>query len=97
MREAASPGANRDGRREQKAETCSYDKLDEPAQDKRLARSLDGRLRMLKKILTWGGLAFLVFFIAYRPGEAGDVVGTIAGAIGDVGNGFASFITGLVT
>ncbi|HEU5127050.1 MAG TPA: hypothetical protein VFU12_03600 [Glycomyces sp.] len=52
---------------------------------------------MLKKILTWGGLAFLVFFIAYRPGEAGDVVGTIAGAIGDVGNGFASFITGLVT
>ncbi|WP_169732265.1 hypothetical protein [Glycomyces tenuis] len=52
---------------------------------------------MLKKILTWGGLAFLVFFIAYRPDEAGGVVSSIAGAIGDVGNGFASFITGLVT
>lgn len=52
---------------------------------------------MIKKILTWGGLAFLVFFIAYRPQEAGGVVSSIAGAIGDVGSGFATFLTGLVT
>ncbi|WP_198587123.1 hypothetical protein [Glycomyces xiaoerkulensis] len=52
---------------------------------------------MLKKILTWGGLAFLVFFIAFRPTEAGGVVNTIAGAIGDVGEGFATFLTNLVT
>lgn len=52
---------------------------------------------MIKKILTWGGLAFLVFFIAYRPQEAGGVVSSIASAIGDVGQGFATFLTGLVT
>lgn len=52
---------------------------------------------MLKKILTWGGLAFLVFFIAFRPEEAGGVVSTIAETIGDVGQGFATFLTGLVT
>ncbi|WP_460539556.1 hypothetical protein [Glycomyces halotolerans] len=52
---------------------------------------------MIKKILTWGGLAFLVFFIAYRPDDAGSVVSTIANAIGDVGSGFAAFLTGLVT
>ena len=62
-----------------------------------MARSLDGRVRMIKKILTWGGVAFLVLFIAYRPSEAGGVVSSIAGAIGDVGSGFATFLTGLVT
>lgn len=52
---------------------------------------------MLKKILTWGGLAFLVFFIAFRPDEASGVVSSLAGGILDVGNGFASFFTNLVT
>ncbi|QSB07122.1 hypothetical protein [Natronoglycomyces albus] len=52
---------------------------------------------MLKKILTWGGLAFLVFFVAYRPDEAGNVVSSLAGGIMDVANGFANFFTNLVT
>lgn len=54
-------------------------------------------LEMLKKILTWGGLAFLIFFVAYRPDEAGNVVSSLAGGIMDVANGFANFFTNLVT
>ncbi|HIV59228.1 MAG TPA: hypothetical protein H9902_14855 [Candidatus Stackebrandtia faecavium] len=50
----------------------------------------------MKKVLTWGGVAFLVFFIAFRPESAGNVVSTIAGTIGAIGAGFASFISNLV-
>lgn len=51
----------------------------------------------MKKVLTWGGLAFLVFFIAFRPNEAGSVVESLAGGILDAANGFAAFFTNLVT
>ncbi|GAA4922556.1 hypothetical protein GCM10023223_49660 [Stackebrandtia albiflava] len=50
----------------------------------------------MKKILTWGGIAFLVFFVAFRPESAGNVVTTIVGSIGDIGRGFATFISSLV-
>lgn len=50
----------------------------------------------MKKILTWAAVAFLVFFVAFRPDSAGNVVTTIAGTIGDIGSGFASFISNLV-
>ncbi|MFC4334863.1 hypothetical protein [Salininema proteolyticum] len=52
---------------------------------------------MIKKILTWGGLAFLVFFVAMRPDDAGNIIQSLAGGLLDVANGFASFFTGLVT
>lgn len=51
---------------------------------------------MVKKIATWGSLAFLVFFVAYRPAAAANVVKSIAGGLGDVGSGFASFVSNLV-
>lgn len=51
----------------------------------------------MKKTLTWGGIAFLVFFVAFRPESAGNVVMTIAGSIGDIGSGFATFISNLVS
>ncbi|WP_184786054.1 hypothetical protein [Phytomonospora endophytica] len=51
---------------------------------------------MIKKILTWGGLAFLVFFIAYRPKEASGIVGQIASGIGDAAMGLGDFISGVV-
>lgn len=54
-------------------------------------------MRKLKKFLTWGGVAFLVFFVAFRPGEASDVVGNLASGILDAANGFAAFFTNLVT
>jgi len=50
---------------------------------------------MFKKILVWGGLAFLIFFIAFRPDSASDIVGKLAGGLLDIGEGFADFFTGL--
>lgn len=51
----------------------------------------------MKKLLTWGGLAFLVFFVAFRPNEASGAVRSLAGGILDAANGFATFFTNLVT
>ncbi|HTJ33719.1 MAG TPA: hypothetical protein VL738_10850 [Dactylosporangium sp.] len=50
---------------------------------------------MVKKILRWGGLAFLVFFIAYRPQSAANVVSTIGGSLLDIANGFGDFFAQL--
>ena len=35
---------------------------------------------MVKKVLTWGGLAFLIFFIAFRPASAAEVFKSIGAA-----------------
>lgn len=51
---------------------------------------------MVKKILTWGGIAFLVFFIAFRPDEAADVFKSIGGGITDIAQGFGDFFAALV-
>ena len=52
---------------------------------------------MPKKILRWGGLAFLVFFIAYRSQSAVNVVTTIGGSLLDIANGFGNFFAQLVS
>ena len=39
---------------------------------------------MVKKVLTWGGIAFLIFFVAYRPQSAAQVFKSIGGGIVDV-------------
>lgn len=52
---------------------------------------------MLKKILTWGGIAFLIFFIAFRPNEAADAFKNIGGGIMDVAEGFGDFFAALVS
>lgn len=49
----------------------------------------------MKKLIPWAALAFVVFFIAYRPQEAANIVSTIIGAIGDVGQGFGDFVAGV--
>jgi hypothetical protein len=43
---------------------------------------------MVKKVLTWGGIAFLLFFIAYRPDSAGDVFISIGNTFKDLAQGF---------
>ncbi|WP_432840941.1 hypothetical protein [Dactylosporangium sp. CA-092794] len=50
---------------------------------------------MVKKILRWGGLAFLVFFVAYRPQSAANIVSSIGGSLLDVANGFGDFFASL--
>jgi hypothetical protein len=52
---------------------------------------------MVKKILSWGGIAFRVFFVAFRPNAAADVVKTLGGVLIDVGNGVGDFFSSLVS
>ncbi|MGC4804563.1 hypothetical protein [Micromonospora sp. DT233] len=51
---------------------------------------------MVKKVLTWAGIAFLIFFVAYRPSSAADVFKSIGGGIMDIAQGFGDFFTSLV-
>ena len=52
---------------------------------------------MVKKVLTWGGIAFLIFFVAYRPQSAAQVFKSIGGGIVDVAQGFGDFFSSLVS
>ncbi|GAB3144170.1 hypothetical protein GCM10027290_21910 [Micromonospora sonneratiae] len=51
---------------------------------------------MVKKFLTWGGIAFLIFFIAFKPNSAADVFKSLGGGIVDIAQGFGEFVTNLV-
>lgn len=51
---------------------------------------------MVKKILTWGGLAFVIFYIAYSPASAADTLKAIGSTLKDIGTGFGDFFTNLV-
>jgi hypothetical protein len=51
---------------------------------------------MVKKVLTWGGIAFLIFYIAYRPQSAASVFKSLGSSIIDVANGFGTFLSSLV-
>jgi len=51
---------------------------------------------MVKKFLTWAGIAFLIFFIAFRPNSAADVFKSLGGGIVDIAQGFGDFFTNLV-
>jgi len=51
---------------------------------------------VVKKILRWGGIAFLIFFVAYRPQSAAQVFKSIGGGIHDIASGFGEFFSSLV-
>jgi len=51
---------------------------------------------MVKKVLTWGFVAFLIFFIAYRPSEAAAVFTSIGHGILDIASGVGDFFSNLV-
>jgi hypothetical protein len=55
-----------------------------------------GGIPMAKKIFTWGGVAFLIFFIAFRPAAAAEVFRSIGTSIMDIATGFGDFFTNLV-
>lgn len=44
---------------------------------------------MIKKILVWGVLAFIIFFIAFRPSASMAVVKALGEALIGMGNGIA--------
>jgi hypothetical protein len=51
---------------------------------------------MLKKVVTWAIVAFLIFFIAYRPNEAANVFTSLGHGILDIASGFGDFFSNLV-
>lgn len=51
---------------------------------------------MGKKIATWGGVAFLIFFIAYSPHSAADVFRAVGRSLMDIMTGFGDFFANLV-
>lgn len=51
---------------------------------------------MIKKVLTWGGVAFLIFFVAYRPDAAANVLKSLGGGLVDIAHGFGDFFSSLV-
>jgi hypothetical protein len=52
---------------------------------------------MVKKVLTWLFVAFLIFFMAFRPNGAANVVRDIGGVLGRVANGLGDFLNALAT
>jgi hypothetical protein len=52
---------------------------------------------MLKKILTWGAIAFVVFFVAFRPGAAADTLRTLGDTAASIFAGIGGFFGGLVS
>ncbi|MFB9237176.1 MULTISPECIES: hypothetical protein [Plantactinospora] len=51
---------------------------------------------MVKKVLTWLGVAFLIFFVAFRPNSAADVFKSLGGGLVDIASGFGEFFSNLV-
>lgn len=52
---------------------------------------------MLKKVLIWSVVAFLVFFIVSKPANAALVFKQLGGLLLDIGDGIAIFFTNLVS
>jgi hypothetical protein len=51
---------------------------------------------MVKKVLTWSLVAFLIFFIAYRPESAAAVFKSLGSSLVDIATGVGSFFSSLV-
>lgn len=52
---------------------------------------------MIKKILTWGGVAFLIFFVAFQPTQAANVAKILFGTALDILQGVGDFFSSLVS
>lgn len=52
---------------------------------------------MVKKILTWGTVALLIFFVAYRPESAGQIAKSIGAGLADLADGFTGFFMDLIS
>jgi hypothetical protein len=52
---------------------------------------------VVKRVLVWGTVAFLIFFVAYRPAAAAGVFASIGGGIWSIAKGFGDFFRSLVT
>src|SRR5262252_5228204 len=79
------------------AVTCRYHRLIRSVSPRRPSGVVGrGWPDMPKKILTWGLIAFLVLFIAYRPASAATVFKQLGNSLVDVANGIGAFFSNLV-
>lgn len=53
-------------------------------------------MEMTKKVLAWGCLGFLVFFVAFKPSAAGELVSTLGNVFVDIFRGVGDFFESLV-
>ncbi|MET7960784.1 hypothetical protein ABZ356_08525 [Micromonospora zamorensis] len=51
----------------------------------------------VKKLLTWGSVAFLIYFVAFRPDGAAQMFKAIGVALIAMFQGFGDFLTTLMT
>lgn len=51
----------------------------------------------LKKLLAWGSIAFLIYFIAFRPEGAAQMFKTIGVALMAIAQGVGDFLTSLMS
>lgn len=51
---------------------------------------------MVKKVFLWGGVGFLILFVAYNPGDAADVVRALGNGFLNMAQGFGDFVSELV-
>ncbi|MFU8853312.1 hypothetical protein ACNAW0_20325 [Micromonospora sp. SL1-18] len=52
---------------------------------------------VLKKLLAWGLVAFLIYFVAFRPNGAAQLVSTIGTGLMAIAQGIGDFLTTLMT
>jgi hypothetical protein len=49
----------------------------------------------MKKVLTWGFVAFLIFYVVTQPAQAADTLQAIGSGLRSVAEGLGSFVSGL--
>jgi hypothetical protein len=47
----------------------------------------------MQKVLKWGGIALLVFYVATQPQNAAGIVQSIVGGLETAATGFGQFVT----
>jgi hypothetical protein len=52
---------------------------------------------MVKKVLTWAIVAFLIFFVVTRPQGAAQMLKSLGGGLKDIAVSFGDFFASLVT
>nr|QLJ98188.1 hypothetical protein HZU44_26270 [Micromonospora carbonacea] len=51
----------------------------------------------VKKVFLWGGVAFLIYFVAFQPDGAAQVCKSIGGGLMAMAQGMGDFLTSLTT
>jgi hypothetical protein len=50
---------------------------------------------VVKKVLTWGLLAFLVFYLVTQPNDSAQIIKSLGGGVKNIAVGLGDFVSGL--